>query len=69
MSRFIGYSAASPSGRAREEVDRLLDATENFSLAYDLDADDVLGEIANVLNRRVEFAKLRKRFGVTLPGQ
>ncbi|CAN7556318.1 hypothetical protein [Devosia sp. LjRoot3] len=69
MSRFLGYSAGALGGHAREEVDRLLDAAENFSAQYDLDADEVLGEIAKVLNRRVEFARLRKRFGVTLPTQ
>lgn len=69
MSRFIGYSAGAIGGHAREEVDRILDAADNFSEHFDLDADDVLSEIAKALNRRVEFAKLRKRFGITLPTQ
>jgi hypothetical protein len=66
MSR-LGHSLHSPGDHSPEDVDAFLDAAGSFSRHFDVDVDYVLREIAVTLKRRVEFDRLRKRFGVSLP--
>lgn len=55
--------------RMPEDLEHLLEAADDFSRQFDIDVDDILREVAATLNRRVEFDRLRQRFGVSLPRQ
>lgn len=62
----VGHPINSLGAYAPEDIDSLLDATECFAQQFDLDRDLVLREIAITLRRRVEFDRLKKRFGISI---